>query len=48
MKSQAVMKRLNLVDTKSNFEHPVIPKGSPLREHVLYKIDRRSWVAGHV
>ncbi len=46
-KSRAVMERLGLRDTMSNFEHPVIPEDSPLREHVLYKIDKRSWVGNH-
>jgi len=25
-------------NTHANFEHPIIPEGHPLREHVLYKI----------
>jgi len=29
-----------MIDTNRNFEHPVIPENNPLREHVLYKIDR--------
>ena len=36
-RSRAVMERLGLHNTKVNFEHPIIPEGSPLREHVLYK-----------
>ena len=48
MKSQAVMERLKLKNTMSNFNHPVVPKDSPLREHVLYKIDKQSWVLNHV
>ncbi len=42
-KSRAVMERLNMVNTKSNFTHPRIPQNSPLREHVLYKIDKQRW-----
>ena len=42
-KSKAVMKRLAMVDTKQNFEHPNIPMGHPLREHVLYKISKAQW-----
>ncbi len=34
-----VMKRLNMTNTNQNFEHPLIPSGHPLREHVLYRID---------
>ena len=42
-KSQAVMERLNMINTNKNFEHPLIPINNPLREHVLYKIDRQQW-----
>lgn len=37
-RSRAVMGRLGMTDIGSNFEHPKVPQGSPLREHVLYKI----------
>ena len=30
-------------NTHKNFEHPIIPEGSPLREHVLYKITFDQW-----
>ena len=46
--SRAVMERLGMSKANSNFEHPMIPEGSPLREHVLYKIDRHSWSANAV
>ncbi len=39
-KSEAVMRRLNMVNTHNNFEHPMIPEGHELREHVLYKIEK--------
>lgn len=42
-RSCAVMERLNMVDTNTPFQHPMIPEGSPLREHVLYKIDKQRW-----
>ena len=42
-KSEAVMKRLNMVNANSNFNHPTIPDNSPYREHVLYKIDKKNW-----
>lgn len=44
MKSRAVMERLNMVDTKINFDHPTIPQDSPLREHVVYKISKQQWL----
>lgn len=43
LKSRAVMQRLNMLDTKSNFDHPMIPAKHSLREHVLYMINKRSW-----
>lgn len=44
-KSQAVMQRLGMVNTQINFEHPMIPDNHPLREHVLYKIDKQEWIS---
>ena len=39
-KSQRVMKKIGLVrDYAGDFEHPAVPVGSPLRRHVLYRID---------
>jgi RimJ/RimL family protein N-acetyltransferase len=43
IRSQAVMKRLNMIDTGENFEHPDLPKSSHLREHCLYKISCERW-----
>jgi RimJ/RimL family protein N-acetyltransferase len=43
MKSRAVMERLNMINIRANFNHPTIPPNSPLREHVVYKIERRAW-----
>jgi len=42
-RSWSVMERLNMVDTENNFDHPIIPEGHPLREHVLYKITACQW-----
>jgi len=42
-RSQSVMKHLHMRDTEQNFDHPMLPAQSPLREHVLYKIDCDSW-----
>ena len=39
--SRAVMERLGMVrDPADDFEHPVLPVGSPLRPHVLYRLRR--------
>lgn len=46
--SQAVMERLNMVNTGSNFNHPTIPADSQYREHVLYKIEKENWVKNNV
>ena len=43
MKSRAVMERLDMENLQSNFDHPTVPLNSPLREHVVYKIDSRKW-----
>lgn len=42
-RSRSVMKRLNMSDTKNNFEHAIIPEGHPLREHLLYIISKERW-----
>ena len=43
-RSTAVMERLGMVNQMQNFQHPAIPKGHTLREHVLYKISKESWL----
>lgn len=42
-KSQAVMQRLGMHNTAQNFEHPEIPQGHVLREHVLYCLSKQEW-----
>lgn len=42
-KSRAVMERLHMQNTQRNFDHPSIPKGHRLREHVLYRLSRKQW-----
>ncbi len=42
-KSESVMKRLGMRDTQQNFEHPHLPMGHILREHLLYKISKEDW-----
>lgn len=44
-KSWLVMERLKMTNTKNNFEHPIIPEGHYLREHVLYKITADQWLS---
>jgi RimJ/RimL family protein N-acetyltransferase len=43
MKSRAVMERLEMVNIEANFDHPMMPHNSPLREHVVYKIKKQQW-----
>jgi RimJ/RimL family protein N-acetyltransferase len=43
LKSRAVMERLQMLNTHQNFEHPSIPVGHKLREHILFKITRGQW-----
>jgi len=47
IKSRNVMERLKMIDQKMNFEHPIIPEASPLREHVLYKLSRDNWIENY-
>jgi len=47
IKSRKVMERLKMTDQKMNFKHPMIPEGSPLREHVLYKLNRDNWMENY-
>jgi RimJ/RimL family protein N-acetyltransferase len=38
-RSQAVMRRIGMRhDPESDFDHPLVPEGSPLRRHVLYRV----------
>ncbi len=41
--SWRVMERIGMRNTHNNFNHPIIPAGSPLSDHVLYKIKRSDW-----
>jgi ribosomal-protein-alanine N-acetyltransferase len=41
VRSRAVMERLGMVrDEAGDFDHPSLPKGHPLRPHVLYRLRR--------
>jgi len=44
LKSQAVMHRLGMGDSRENFEHPKVDAASGLREHVLYKISKSQFM----
>jgi ribosomal-protein-alanine N-acetyltransferase len=38
-RSQAVMARLGMVrDPASDFDHPMLPEGNPLRRHLFYRV----------
>lgn len=46
VRSRAVMERLGMVeDPASAFEHPMVPEGSPLRAHCLYRLSRAAFEA---
>lgn len=45
-RSQALMERIGMHNTFANFEHPMLPDGHALREHVLYKVEKGSWDCG--
>lgn len=38
--SEAVMKRIGMQNLHKNFEHPIIPEGNDLREHLLYRLSK--------
>ena len=42
-RSIAVMKRIDLTNRDSDFDHPSIPEGHPVRRHVLYGISKPEW-----
>lgn len=45
-RSRRVMERLGLThDPADDFDHPQMPVGHPLARHVLYRIDRATWLA---
>ncbi len=44
MPSQAVMRKIGMCyDPASDFDHPDVSEGHPLRPHVLYRISRADW-----
>jgi len=44
IRSRRVMEKLGMAhDSHDDFEHPKLPKGHPLRPHVLYRLSRSKW-----
>lgn len=44
-RSSAVMQRIGMSGPEATFVHPGVPEGSPLRQHVLYRISNVSHAA---
>jgi ribosomal-protein-alanine N-acetyltransferase len=45
-RSIALMRRLGMVsDPAWDFEHPLLPRGHPLRPHVLFRMSEDDWLA---
>lgn len=42
-RSRAVMDRLGMTADAERFDHPAVPEGHALREHVLYRLGREQW-----
>lgn len=46
LRSLRVIEKLGMLrDSSSDFEHPQVPEGHPLRRHVLYRLRRSHWLA---
>jgi RimJ/RimL family protein N-acetyltransferase len=46
-RSRAVMEKLGMMhDPADDFDHPQLPKGDPLRRHVLYRLSSDKWLSG--
>ncbi len=45
-KSQRVMEKIGL-KLAGHFEHPRLPVGHPMRQHVLYRLNRAEWQSPH-
>jgi len=44
--SRRVMEKLGLERAaERDFEHPALPEGHPLRQHILYRVTRAGWLA---
>lgn len=48
-RSVAVMERLGMTrDPSEDFQHPALPPGHALRQHVLYRLGREDWMRSRV
>lgn len=46
VRSRRVMERLGMShDPADDFDHPLLPTGHRLRRHVLYRLDRPTWLS---
>jgi RimJ/RimL family protein N-acetyltransferase len=46
--SQRVMMKLGMSrDSDDDFDHPLVPRGHPLRRQVLYRLTRDDWLRSH-
>lgn len=45
VRSQRVMQRIGMHHSGEKFDHPAVPAGSPLVEHVVYRLQRGEWQA---
>ena len=43
IRSQKVMQKIGMSNSGENFMHPNVEPSSPLCEHVLYKLSKRTW-----
>lgn len=43
VRSQRVMQRIGMQHRGERFDHPAVPAGSPLVEHVVYRLQRGEW-----
>ena len=45
--SSAVMRRIGMTNTNTDFDHPALPDGHTLQRHCLYRITREDWARQH-
>jgi RimJ/RimL family protein N-acetyltransferase len=44
-RSRRVMEKLGMThDEREDFDHPLLPERHPLRQHVLYRLERSVWI----
>lgn len=44
LKSERLMQRIGMCNSKQNFIHPTITPNGSLAEHVLYRINKKDWL----